>query len=73
MKVKYKGFELEAKREKCLAGYLLLYYSATRIEDGWIMINNFSDCADTIRDYISYLKENIDDYYENPEDCEDDF
>lgn len=66
MKVKYKGFELEAKREKCMAGYSLLYYTAYRICDGWEMICSFSDCGDTVRDYLGFLKGWVDEYHEDP-------
>lgn len=54
-----------------MAGYSLLYYTAYRLSDGWMMIDSFSDCEDTVRDYMKSLKQNIDDYYENPEDWEE--
>ena len=72
MKTIYRGFELEAKRENCLAGYPLVYYSAFRISDGWEMISSFSDSADTVRDYIKDLKQKVDECYENPEEWGED-
>ena len=28
----YRGYKLEARREKCMAGYSLVYFSATSIK-----------------------------------------
>lgn len=71
MKVVYKGFELEAKREKCLAGYDLLYCTATRIGDGYELICYPEDSAETVREKIKDLKSQVDDYLANPEEWED--
>jgi hypothetical protein len=73
MKINYRGFKLESKRDRCLGGWDQVYDTAVRIEDGWEMICRHSDDADTIRTHISTLKSNIDDYYEDPEDWEDDY
>lgn len=70
MKIRYRGFEIEVKREKCLAGYNLLYYTVVR-DDGYFLIDRFSYSADTVREMIGYLKQNVDDYIEHPEDWED--
>jgi hypothetical protein len=71
MKVEYKGFTLEAKREKCMAGYDMLYCTATRISDGYELICYPEDSAETVREKIKQLKADIDDYLEHPEDWED--
>lgn len=71
MKTVYKGFEVEVKREKCLAGYPMLYFTVMRQSDGWYMIDSFSDSEDTVREMIADLKKSVDDYLENPEDWED--
>ncbi|MBU1179437.1 hypothetical protein KJ885_00665 [Patescibacteria group bacterium] len=71
MKIAYRGFNLEARRSKCMAGYALVYYSAYRISDGWGMIDSFADTADTVRTMLKVLKERVDDYHEHPEDYED--
>jgi len=71
MKVSYRGFEIEAKREKCLAGYALLYYSIFRESDGWELDSSYSEGNDTVRDMVGYLKEQVDDYLENPSEYED--
>ncbi len=64
MKIVYRGFELEAKRDKCLAGYSLLYYTAYRIKDGWGLVDSFGEIADSIRKVIASLKKHVDRYYE---------
>jgi len=72
MKVTYKGFELEAKREDCMAGYGLLYCTAYRTSDGYELISYPEDSAETVREKIKDLKSQVDDYLENPEAWEDD-
>lgn len=71
MKVKYKGFEIEAKREKSMGGWDNLYYTVMKIDDGWFMHDGFTTGEDKIRDFVGYLKENVDEYYENPSDFEE--
>jgi hypothetical protein len=60
MKVNYKGFELEAKREKCMAGYPLLYF--TIYQDGYEHVCNFEDSAETVQSKIKDLKAWVDDF-----------
>lgn len=72
MKTAYKGFELDAKREQCLAGYPLVYYSIFRISDGWEFDSGFYDTADTVRSVINDMKATVDDYIANPQDYEGD-
>lgn len=71
MKVNYKGFEITAEREKSLGGWDNLYYTVMRISDGWFMHDSFTEDSSKIRDFIGYLKENVDSYYENPSEWED--
>jgi hypothetical protein len=61
MKVNYRGFELEAKREKCLAGYALLYYTA--YIDGYEYICSFEDSNETTIEKIRQLENMVDDYW----------
>ncbi len=70
MKVDYKGFELEVNREKCLAGYSLLYCTAYRKSDGYELICYSEDSAETVREKLRDLKTSVDDYIENPDDWE---
>lgn len=71
MKVSYRGFEIEAKREKCLAGYSLLYFSIFRESDGWELLSDYSEGDDTVHAAVGYLKETVDDYFKNPSEYED--
>lgn len=72
MKTSYRGFEIEAKRERCLAGYSLLYYSIFRESDGWEMYSGYSEGGDTVHSMVGYLKKWVDDYYETPGEYEED-
>jgi hypothetical protein len=63
----YKGFELDAHREKCLAGYDTTYLYAERIEDGWFLVDTFEDSEDSMEIQIESLKNTVDDYLKNPE------
>lgn len=69
MIVKYKGYEIDVKREKCLAGYDLLYYSVYT-PDGEEIICSFEDSAETVREKVKHMKGCVDDHIENPGDWE---
>lgn len=73
MIVNYKGFEIDVRREQCMAGYDLVYRNAFRISDGYQLIGDFSDDADTIRTHIKSVKFQIDEYLKDPEQYEKDF
>ena len=62
MKTKYKGFEIEAYREGCLAGYDLLYFTVYD-QDGGEWISSFEDSEEKVRDKIKDLKSWVDDFY----------
>jgi len=68
MKVKYRGFEIMVERDKCLAGYELLYYYIMRLSDYWILEDSFSDTADSVRDMIKYLKQHVDSHLSQEKD-----
>lgn len=70
MIVKYKGFEIDVRREKCMAGYDLIYRYVYRISDGWEFWADFSDDAETVREHIKIMKFQIDCYLKNPEQYE---
>ena len=73
MKSIYRGFEIEARREQCLAGYDMAYYTAVRQSDGYEMIASFTEGRDPLREIIKGIKADIDDYYKHPENWEDEF
>lgn len=71
MKTYYKGFVLEAKREKTLGGWDAIIYSALRESDGWYMADGFSEDEDTLDTHIKELKAQVDEYLEQPWAYED--
>ncbi len=60
MKIEYKGYEIEAKREKSITGEPLLFSGVYRICDGYECMCCYENSSETIRDSIKYLKERID-------------
>lgn len=56
----YRGYEIIVKREKCLGGWPLLYYTIVRNSDGWLAVDAFQDSAETVRDMVKYMKERVD-------------
>jgi hypothetical protein len=72
MKTTYRGFEIEVTREKCLAGYSLVYYSIFRKSDGLEIYSGFYDTEDTVREVIKDMKSTVDDFLENPDDYDAD-
>ncbi len=68
MKVNYRGFDVDAHREKCLAGYDLLYYSVFRKSDGCELTSGYTEGSDTVREYIGYMKDRVDEFIKNPAD-----
>jgi len=58
----YRGFEVHAHREQCMAGYKLLYFHAVRICDGLIITDGFTEGSDTVGTYIAIMKNHIDNF-----------
>lgn len=59
MKVKYKGYEIDVSRESSLGGCSMIYYTVTRMSDGYECLCSFEDSSETVRDKIKQLKERI--------------
>lgn len=72
MKVNYKGFEIDAHREKCLGGWDTLYFSIFT-PTGYELLSSFEDSEEKVRDKIKQLKEVVDDYLVNPQNYDDDY
>jgi len=60
MKCVYRGCEIEVKREKCMAGYPLVYYSAYGVNGGDCLFDSFEDTEDKVQTIMKYLKNRID-------------
>ena len=59
MKRYYRGYTLEVKREKCMAGYNLLYYNITRDSDGYMPVDSFEDSNEKVWDKVKQLIQRI--------------
>ena len=68
MKVTYKGFIIDVKRDWAIGGWENIYYSAYRISDGWCLEESFTNSAEMVKDLIEEMKELVDLYLENPKD-----
>lgn len=66
MIVKYKGYTIDVKREKCLAGYPLLYYSVYT-PDGEEIICSYEDSAEKVTDMVKHMKMRVDEHILNPD------
>lgn len=60
MKVTYRGHSIEAKREKCMGGWDLLYYSIFRESDGYECASGFTYDESPVRTFIEHMKERVD-------------
>lgn len=67
MKVTYKGFEVDAHKEKSMGGDLLLYYSVFRVADGYEVTSGFSYGNDRVPTFVKFLKSTVDDFLEDPQ------
>jgi len=74
MKVEYRGFEIEAiGMESDVKGVRDIESSVTRISDGFTLVGaeRIEATTDTPKTIINCLKTQVDDYYKNPGDYED--
>ena len=60
MRISYRGHEITVTREKCLAGYPLLFYSVFRESDGFECVSGCEDSAETVRGLVSTMKQRVD-------------
>ena len=60
MRVSYRGHEIDAHREPCLAGYELLYFTVYRESDGYECVCSFTSGDDTPAEMVEYLKRRVD-------------
>ncbi len=74
MKAKYKGYEIEVKREKCMGGWFMTYYTIYRISDGYEAVCDFTEDESPVREQMQWMKDRIDEELksDNPWDENDD-
>ena len=66
MKTNYRGFTIEAYRDKSLTGLVLIFYSIFRTKDQKEFDAGFSYSDGTVRDFIKEMKCCLDDFFNNP-------
>lgn len=71
MKTIYRGHEINVKREKCLGGWDMLFYSIFRLSDGYEVDSGFENSFEKVNDKIGQMKKTVDDEIEHPENYED--
>lgn len=60
MKVVYKGYEIDVRREKCMAGGPMLYYSIFRVSDGYECTSGVTEDESRVQTYVGYMKARVD-------------
>lgn len=60
MKAVHRGHEITVTREKCMAGYSLLYYSIFRKSDGYECTSGFEDSDEKVGDFVGVMKQRVD-------------
>jgi len=60
VKVSHRGYEIEAHRARCMAGYPLLYWSIFRQSDGFEAASGCEDSAEKLGDMVKLLRERVD-------------
>lgn len=76
MKGNYRGYVVEVNREKCLAGYGLLYFTVYREIDGLEVVCDFEDSGEKVKDMFKFMKNRVDEFIKTEgksEDLEDDY
>lgn len=64
MKLIYRGYEIDIRREPCLAGYELLYVDIIRVKDGYHCLGFYEDSSEKVPDMMNYMRARIDDELE---------
>lgn len=60
MKVVYRDHEINVRRERCLAGYALLYFAIFRVSDQYECASGYEDSDETVRGMVRHLKARVD-------------
>jgi hypothetical protein len=68
MKINYRGFEIDAHRDRSMGGDMYLYYSVFRESDGWELTSGFTTGSDRVQTFVGYLKERVDRFIVDPKE-----
>lgn len=60
MKATYKGYEIDCHRAESLGCGEYLYFTITRLSDGYMPVDSFTSGVETEKEYVGYMKERID-------------
>lgn len=60
MRVVYRGHEIDVKRERCMGGQALLYYSVFRLSDSHECTSGFTEDTSPVSTYVRYMKARVD-------------
>lgn len=58
MKIKYRGYEIVATKERALGGWTDVYYHAVRLRDGYMLFDGFGGYSKP-SEAVAYMKECI--------------
>lgn len=67
VKASYRGYTIDVRRERCMAGYHMLYTTIVRDADAFIAEELVEDSDELVQDQVRYMKGRIDAELE----CED--
>jgi hypothetical protein len=60
MNAKHKGHTIECRREECLGGWPMIYYTIIRDSDGYFCVDSYEDSDEHVREKIKRMKDLID-------------
>ncbi len=60
MKVTYRGFEIEASRNRTLGGWSAVQFYIMRVTDGYILVEDHTEASDPVHSIIKGLKGRVD-------------
>lgn len=60
MKVNYRGYKIEAERQKTMTGYDLVYLSIVRLSNNHFVEESHNDSGEPIHEIIKNAKRRID-------------
>lgn len=52
----YRGHKIEVRREECLAGYDLIYFTIIRDSDGYLCEDSFTESDETVSEVMQVMK-----------------
>lgn len=66
----YRGYVIDANREKNLGGWETIFYTIKSLDETETLEDNFYESEDTLLDFVNSQKQVIDDHIDNPDEEE---